>query len=160
MIFKIILVLIAITLLAAGFYVCKRYGVAVVRKKIREFSSRCMVVLAIFAALLISAIYCYDYISVILKDALSAEAVDGIRETARLFFGTTSVFASIKTLLLSCVMLGLLSCITFGLEGIVFMPQTKYCDSDPVAIKEERNEGAERNFSGGKLFLSYSGYIS
>jgi len=160
MIFKIILILIAVVLIAAGFYVSKRYGVGVVRKKIREFSSRCIIVLGVFVALLLSAVYCYDYVSVILKDALSAEAVDSIRETVKFFFGTTSVFASIKTLLLSCVMLGLLSCITFGLDGIVFMPQTQYSDSNPVTVNAERSDGAEWDFVGGKLFLSYSRYIS
>ncbi len=160
MLFGIILTLVAAALLAAGIYVCARYGVRVVRCKIREVSSRFLIVIAVFFALLLAAVYCYDYISVLLKDVLSAETIDSLRETVKLFFGTTSIFASVKALLLSCVMLGLLSCITFGLGGMVFMPQTDYSESISVAVNGGRYDGIVWDVAERKSFLSYSGYIS
>lgn len=158
--FVALICLIAAATVIGAVYCCVRFGFAETRRLVRKTSSRMLVVFVAFAVMLISAVYCYDYLSVLVKDVLTTGAAKEFSETVKLFFGTSSVFASVKALLISCVMLGLLSCVTLGLSCLNEFNYTVEGGGQWIICGAENRVAHYEKVSVVKPFLTFAKYIS
>lgn len=154
------IVIIAVALCVAFVvYVGIKLGGSEACKVVRTMLLYVCAFFGVLCLLTLSLVLCYDCVSTALKEVISHNSIEEIKSLVSTLFGTTSVFTAIKTLLFSCMMIGIFSCFAFAFSGMVAY-FVRVIVRSVSNYRKQNGVARSFGFSSVKAFITYGKFIS